>query len=308
MKLEFGGPSPEGWHSIQAKFSCDWEQLASHIRGIEPAGRTETPAGLAKGLLLHAARARWFTLEFATGSDMEAQVLAAIREEAGRQKLPINPAHESEALAHFARYVEFWRTQPHPRPLASEYPIGPTTIYEGAEFTRTARLDDVSWYPEGGDALWLGECKTTSTTISETVQQYELHGQTMLQMLLWRRCRPMQPVAGVMLDLVPTAGKDYGKFARVGIHITDFQLEWFTRSLDKHLREDAAMKAKGWDAEVQRNPSACLRPVSGGRVMRCQFWNLCKFGRQASGEYQLSDGRSLLDHKPVEGKERMPWE
>lgn len=306
------GPSPEGWHSIDAKFRCDWEYLARNIRGIEPAGQTQTSAALASGLLFHAARARWFTLGFATGDDVWASILQAVRDEAAIQKLPIAVEHEQYVLRLMTGYMEAWKDQPRPTVIGAEYPIGPSEIYPG--LTRTARLDDVSKYVEGGNLLWIGEAKTTAGTITQLVDEYEMAGQTMLQYLLWRIAPQGAalhgPVAGIMLDIAgkPGRARKEWEFARIGVQITPFQEAWFQESMKKELTEANAMKAAGWDAVAERNPKACLREASGAFVMKCPFWDLCKHGRSASGNYQLSGGKSLLDHRPEPGRMKMPWE
>lgn len=310
--MKVAGASPEGWHSIDAKFRCDWEYLARNIRGIEPTGQTETPAALANGLLFHAARARWFTLNFATGDSVWESILGAIREEAAIQKLPIAVEHEQNILRLMTQYMDHWKNQPKPTVIGAEYPIGPAEVAPG--LTRTARLDDVSKYVEGANELFIGEAKTTSGTISQLVDEYEINGQTMLQVLLWDLAAEGRSkygsIRGVMLDAVGKPGRkrDGLEFARIPVYITDFQLAWFRESLITHLEEAKAIREKGWDAKADRNPKSCLREVSGAYVVKCPYWELCKFGRSASGNYQMSNGSSLLDHKLEPGKEKMPWE
>lgn len=215
------------------------------------------------------------------------------------------------------QYIEHWKNQPKPLVIGAEYPIGPAEVAAG--LTRTARLDDVSKYVEGSYELFIGEAKTTSGTISQLVDEYEINGQTMLQVLLWDLASEGRskhgPIRGVMLDAVGKPGRkrDGLEFARIPIFITDFQLAWFKASLIKELTEAKAIQEKGWDASVvpglaERNPKACMREVSGAYVVKCKMWELCKFGRSASGNYQMSDGSSLLDHKPTEGRMKMPWE
>jgi hypothetical protein len=213
------------------------------------------------------------------------------------------------------QYIAFWKNQPKPTCIGTEYGIGPVTVLDGLSFTRTARLDDLSRYPEGGSELWIGEAKTTSGTISQLIDEYELAGQTMLQDLLYSRAAQGKamhgPVAGIMLDVIGKPGKYRGKdqldFQRYPIRITDFQREWFARTMMKHLSEATEMKKQGWDFPAERNPTACLRQVSGAWVIKCQFYDLCKNGRASTGAYQLPGGKSLLDHEPRDGARNMPW-
>lgn len=308
--MKFAGPSPEGWHSIDAKFRCDWEYLARVVRQIEPAGQVRTADPLGAGLLFHAARARWFNLHFKVDDGAWDSILQAVRDEASAQRLPISVEVEQQVLKLMTLYIDHWQWEPHPEPVAAEYAIGPSVLVEG--HTRTARLDDVSRYTEGGKGLWIGEAKTTSGTFSQLVDEYDMHGQTMLQYALWRVAPQGEamhgPLSGIMMDAVGKPGR-YRKsmeFTRIPILITDFQVAGFLKRLKKELDEAKAIRDGGWDADVTRNHSSCLRQVSGGYVVKCKFWELCKHGRTAAGQYQLSNGKSLLEKQ--EGTVKAAWE
>ncbi len=311
MNQPKGGATAEGWHELQALFRCEWEYVAGKIRKIVPAGVTETPEPLARGLVFHAMRAKWFELDFKWRPEEEAKVLEAARLEGQNQRLPISARDEQIAIALFRDYAAHYQYMPLPKPVGVEYTIEPTEVVPG--FTRTARLDDVSFYQEGGGSLWIGEAKTTSASMAQTINYYEMSGQLMLQWLLWKHAengeKKFGPVSGIMLDIAKYAdGKGPAEFQRVAVPITENMTNWFKESLRTTLSWRKQIQADGWDAPVVRNPTACQRISAAGRVGWCEFRDLCKHGRAASGNYQFEDGRSLLDHVPSEGKEKLPWE
>lgn len=300
------GASSEGWHEIDALFRCEWEWVARNLRGIVPSGQTETPAPLAQGLVVHAARAEWFTHGFRTDADSQARILAAARAEGAKQQLPITPDDEQAALRIFAAYQNHWQYMPKPTVKHVELEIAPTEVVPG--YTRTARLDDVSEYPEAGGALCLGEAKTTAGRFDDLVAFYEMHGQPLLQDLLWRKsvqgAAALGPIAGVMLDIIGKPGRQRKgfEFARVLIPINDHMREWFERALMAKLERRKELVAS---AKPARNPTSCIRHhASLGYAIRCPYRDLCQHGRAATGGYQLADGSSLLDYKGDEA----PWE
>jgi hypothetical protein len=174
---------------------------------------------------------------------------------------------------------------------------------------RTARLDDVGFYPEAG-GLAIGEAKTTSTPVGDTVREYTLHGQPLLQMALWKVAERGEklhgPIKGVVLDVIK---KPYGKsekpdFTRALIPIRQHALDWYVDNMLMYLR---VMAKVTWDSEVPRNVTACTRGAGKGRVT-CAFQELCMHGKNAAGEYVLASGQALRHHVPTEGKTKFPWE
>lgn len=297
------GASSQGYHELEALFRCEFEWVAKNLRGIVPSGQVETPQALAQGLVTHAGRAVWFESGFKTDDATQQKILEALRSEGAKQPLPISPDDEQKAMQLFAAYQNHWKYLPNPTPLFVEYEIAPTEVVPG--YTRTARLDDVSVYPDAG--LCLGEAKTTSGSIDQLVAFYEMHGQPMLQHLLWKKSPQGEakhgPINGIMLDII---GKPGGKrkgyeFARVLISVNDHMTRWFEDSLAKYLSvRDELMSGRA----PHRNPAACQRFGAGGYAMYCPYRDLCKHGRAASGEYQFKDGTSLLDYKG----EVAPWD
>jgi hypothetical protein len=208
-------------------------------------------------------------------------------------------------------YQDHWGRLPKPTPIACEYKLGPTPLEAGDPFFmhRTARLDDVSRYPNGLNKLYLGETKTTSGSIGQCIEQYALHPQILLQMLLWKMDPKGEatygPIEGVMLDVIKKGyGEESCSFAREAIPVPAFAMSWFPRTLKAWLRIFAAID---WDADVTRNPMRCTRSI-GRATVACEFRELCKKGRAASNLYVMGKGVQLLKHEPEPGKMRMPWE
>jgi hypothetical protein len=304
-----GGVTTHGWHKIESAFRCLKAYQFERVRGIyQPTNRT--PDHFAVGIMHHAMRARWFAKGFKTDNATWLSMMDAGREAAEEGQLPITIKAERMAQRHMQAYVQHWSARVLPRPKAAEYLIGPVALKAGdsKELHRTARLDDVSEYPEGNWQLYLGESKTTSTSISDCVRQYELHGQPMLQLALWKMSKKGEarfgPVKGVMLDVTV---KSYDvnvppKFGRVPIPISEYALEWYVKEIRGML---ALVDEVGWDTEVSRNVGGCTY-MAGRMRVDCAFKELCRFGRSATTKYVLPEGKSLTDKSAWKG-ETPPW-
>lgn len=302
------GASAAGWHSIESFLRCPKEYQFQHVRKIhEP--RAQTPDHFAVGQLFHVAKAHWFSCGFATDEKTMTAIRKLVAEAALLAELPITLKAEQLTLRYFEEYVAFWLRRPQPTVLAAEYDIGPAPLEAGDPFFlyRTARLDDVSKYPEAGGKLCIGESKTTSASINDCVNQYTLHGQPMLQVLLWKFASQGEamhgPVAGVMLDVIQKGYDAPCKFSRVFVPVTDHMLNWYAQSMRGYLR--AAMNVD-WNVEVPRNVSACTRMVGRGRFA-CAYRELCMYGRSASIKYVFKGGKGLLTWKPTDDKSTPPW-
>ncbi len=316
------GPTREGWHSFESAWRCLKEYQFQHVRKIRQP-QAQTPDYFAVGLLFHAARACWFSNNFDTSPKTWTLINEAVQAESAKQRLPVSLNAEKRALELTQLYMNHWSRLPKPKVLAAEYDIGPATLLTNMEelerhengmhsgavsYTRTARLDDVSRYPEGQNQLFIGESKTTSTSIADTVNQYRLHGQPLLQYALWSTApqgeKKHGPVAGVMLDIIkkPYEGKK-PEFAREPLYFTPEVREWFVKAVHQKLRDVAAVT---WDTDVDRNPSACTRQVGRARI-ECPYRDLCLHGRSASVKYVFEDGNSLVTWKRGEGREVAPW-
>ncbi len=302
------GATSHGAHQLESLLRCEKEFQFSQVRKIrEPS--SETPDHFAVGLLFHAARARWFSLNFDSSQKAQASVEQAIREEAERQKLPVSVKAERSTSNLFSAYVEHWLTRTKPKPLAAEYTLGPVELFPGEPSSvRTARLDDASKYEESGGLLALGECKTTSTDISDTINQYTLHLQPMLQAALWHAApngeKKYGPVSGVVLDVVRKAyGKEKPKFARQFVPVTATAMAWFMLNIRLQTKRASEIT---WDSEVSRNINSCTR-VYGRMRKACDFRDICVHGKGPSVKFVLENGESLMSHKPMPGKMKMPW-
>lgn len=305
------GATSAGWHHIEAAFRCLKEFQYAKVRGIS-SPQHETPDAFAIGQLLHVGKGRWFSKRFKS----DEQTLESIRDEmleyATRSKLPMSTKAQREALRYFTEYVEHWRVRARPDVLAAEYDLGPAPLQkgDGPGLHRTARLDDVSRYPEAGGALCIGESKTTSTSVPDCVNQYTLHGQPLLQAALWRLAPQGEamhgPVAGVMLDVIV---KGYGgkrsTFARMMLPITERAVTWYIKNMRATL---TAVGNIDWNTDVPRNISACTRMVGRARIA-CPFRDLCLHGRSATARFVMGEkAESLLTWKPTDERRVPPWE
>jgi hypothetical protein len=303
------GPTSAGWHSIESGFRCEKEYQFQHVRKVAQP-QYQLPDHFAVGSLFHAARARWFALRFATDAKAWESISDAVKKEAVGERLPVTLKAEQLTLNIFAQYMEHWSHRVLPTPMLAEYEVGPAPLEKGDPFFlwRTARLDDVSKYPDGGKDLWIGEAKTGSDSVSSIINTYELHGQPLLQLILWKMSPQGEakhgPVKGVMLDAVQKGyGGDKCAFGRQGIVVTEHSLTWYIRSFKAKLRRLAQID---WDTDVDRNISSCIRAVGRGKFP-CPYRDLCKFGKSASTNFVM-DGQSLLKWLPSPGKAVAPWE
>lgn len=312
MQLGVGGASSAGWHKIERAFKCYKEYQFSVVRGLR-IPRDQTPDAFAIGSLFHAMRARWFSLDFDTSPKSWKKIQDAMEEEILLQTEPVSFEARRRAQTYITEYMEHWKLRPRPEPIAAEYLLGPVELGKDDPFYahRTAKLDDVSRYPEAGGQLCIGESKTTSGEINDCINQYQLHGQTMLQYILWNLAPQGKathgPVAGTILDITK---KGYGgkpsKFARHFIPFEPRAIAWFKQSL--RYRLGMANKIT-WDMDASflRNVAACTRIEGRGRIP-CDFRDLCQFGEAAAGKYVLADGKPLSSFKPEKGKRVQPWE
>lgn len=304
-----GGVTEAGWHSIEDWFICPKMFQFRHVRGIGTPAQYE-PSYFTVGRMLHAGKAKWFARGFKTSEKTMKKVHAAAELEAHQGKLPPTREALRDGHRYIDEYVAHWSLRPLPKPVAAEYKVGPAPFSAGDPLFvfRTARLDDVSNYPEAGGTLCIGETKSTSGSVNDVVEEYTLHGQTMLQFLLWRHAPEGEEmhgkVAGTVLDVIK---KGYGgkksQFSRVFIPFSEYALDWFAKNLRANLR---AAGGVDWDSEVPRNPKMCSRKV-GNKLVVCEFRELCKHGRSGSIKYVFKDsGKSLTDKKMWKG-ETPPW-
>lgn len=306
-----GGPSSAGFHAIQAITYCPKEFQLDVIRQIHVPVEYN-PDHFSVGSIFHAGRARWFSLAFATGAKAWRQIQAACWEEYEAQKLPVTFKAHRIALTYLSEYIEHYSLLPKPKPIAAEYLLGPAALKpdDPLYMFRTAKLDDVSRYPEHGMELCIGESKTTSGSISDCIKQYELHGQPILQYILWTLSKQGEathgPVAGTILDVTQ---KGYGgrkcQFRRHFIPFEPSVVSWFKKSMRGFLKDASKID---WNSYARRNFSSCTRMGGRGRV-DCTYKKLCTYGRGASSSYVIGpDSKRLGSWKPTEGRETPPWE
>jgi hypothetical protein len=306
------GASKAGWHNISTFLKCPKEYQMSMIRGIS-VPRTLLPDPLAIGQLFHEGRAHWFNSGFPTGAEYWGKLKTYINASADTSNPPIRPDAVTRTLSYLEQYCSHWAMRAKPTVVGVEYEIeAPLRKDDPLYLHRTARLDDVSQYPEANGKLCIGECKTTSVGIDDAVNEYTLHGQPMLQYLLWQMSKKGHakhgkkygPLEYVLLDVIVKGyGKERCKFGRQAVPISQHSLNWYIQSMRGYLN---AASLIDYDTTVPRNISSCTR-LSGRARVPCQFRDLCQFGRSAAPRYVDKEGDGLSNPKynsyPVK-----PWE
>lgn len=308
------GPSQHGWHKISSYLRCPHEYLQEQVRGIR-APMEYTPDPLAQGLMVHAMRARWFANAFDTSEKSWNSILDAARNAANEAPAPFLKSSEEAALNLFQAYMKFYADKELPKPVACEYLVeGQLDKGDGPSMLFSARLDDVSRYAESGGALAVGEAKTSSD-ISNTVREYELHGQPMLQAALWeiapQGAAIHGSIQGVVLDILRkpqgTPGKKgywAPKFVRMYMPFKKEVLEWHVREL-RRAKSEALMLM--WDSKARRNITACTRMIGRARV-DCPYKQLCLHGKDVASQYLLRNGNYMHTWQPTEEQQVAPWE
>jgi len=305
-----GGRTDAGSGRTSLLMKCPKAYQYDAIRGLR-VPQAQMPSHFAVGILFAAMRREWFGRKFDTSEKTWRFLKKKCQQEAELQHVPIRPEDERQALALMGLYIDHWGKRPKPRPVAAEYLLGPCPLVPGMKdevFKRTARLDDLSYYPEAGGALCIGEAKTTSGDVGAVIREYELHVQPMLYTALYNvapQGRAMfGPVAGVVLDVVckPSEGRK-PSFHRVAIEIREKALKEFVESTQYHLELARRM---GWDSNVPR--SYRCTEMHGRMRVDCTFKELCRFGSAVAGKFVLADGRALRKYEPRPGAEKMPWE
>lgn len=309
-----GGPSQAGWHQIEDFLACPKRFQLKHIRGIRQPAAVQKPA-FAVGSMVHAGRGEWLASQCDTRQPAIDKVVDAVQKAAKSDKLPATADAERQALNLVMAYIEHWSGRPAPVTHQVEYLLGPAPLQAGDPLwlCRTAKLDDVSQYPESMRELAIGECKTTSMSVAACVQQYTLHGQTMLQQWLWKVAaqgeKKMGRVRGTVLDII-VKGWDSKKpvFAREFIPFSEYQFEWFTKSLRGYLKAAVMID---YNSEVPRNVASCTKSYGEGKReihFPCEFRDLCKWGKAKAVSYVDADGVQLSNVKPTKEHTVPPWD
>lgn len=298
------GASPAGWHSIEDKWLCDKRHQLSKVWKIrQPAVMTPDPLGV--GGLFHQGRAHWFMSGFAMGADYQSTLHDFVREAALQYDLPVRDEAINRAISYLDQYCTYWSARVKPQVIAVEYDLK-HAVLPGYD-DRTARVDDISKYPEHGFKVCIGECKTTSVSVADVVNEYTVHGQTLLQDLLWEAssmgAQKHGPIEAVLMDVIVKGyGKEKCQFGRVPIRITDYMKNWFLQDLGRHVAEARDMTI---ETKAQRRITSCTRLIGRMRVP-CPYRDLCQRGKPAAVGYVDETGTNLLSKK-YDTKAR-PWD
>ncbi len=301
------GASAHGWHALVDYLECPFKYQQSKVRGIK-VPMEQLPAPFTVGLVHHALRARWFANRFSTSPDNWQSLLAAVEQARLDAQAPMAEEHIREGLDLFQKYMEFYTKLDKPEPVACEYYLeSKLDVNDPDELVFSARLDDVSRYPEAQGKLCLGESKTTSD-IAGTINEYTLHGQPMLQAALWevapQGAQVHGSIAGTMLDIArKPSGKVGPKFVRQFMPINRDALLWFVEDL--RAQKGEALRVT-WDSKVRRNITSCTRMYGRMRI-ECAYRQMCQYGRSAAGNYVLPDGSALNEWQPGAGRQTEPW-
>lgn len=298
-----GGPSGLGYSELEAYLRCPKEYQFAAIRKLgKPV--TAIPDYFAEGGLLHAGRAAWMHLQFDLGLETWTKVQAAMQQARESWDLPMSERAWKNSLNYMTEYIDHWGMREKPKIVAVEHMLGPVKL-DGDNTERTARLDDFGFYD---GALRIGECKTTSGSVNDVVNQYELHGQPVLQQLLWSLAPQGEamygPVAGTMLDVVVKgANGKKCEFARIQLDVTPHTKQWVAAELSEALRKKSTMT---WDSKVERRVTSCTRLIGKARIA-CPYRDVCQHGRAGALGMKV-DGVPVQDWQPSEGKTAAPWE
>ena len=304
------GPTEAGSHDTQLIFRCPKLFQLEVVRQLRIPAQG-TPSHFAIGSIVGAMRREWFAKKFDTGAKTWKHLIRAAQEEAEKARLPIQ--QKDEAYSHYImqEYIAHWSVRAQPTVKAVEYKLGPSPLVKGDRFNlmRTAKPDDLSYYPEAGGALCLADLKTTSNDFGALVREYELHVQP-LQYIALYKVDPMGEkrfgkVAGFLLDAVqkPSERRKKPAFQRIFIEYRDEAIDNFIQSVRAYL---ISANKIDWDADVPRT-FQCTYMAGRARV-DCTFKELCRFGKAAAQRYVLADGTPLKKYKPRPGAEKMPWE
>jgi hypothetical protein len=308
-----GGPSGLGYSEIEAYLRCPKEYQFGKVRGMSKP-MSNTPDYFAIGSFLHAGRARWFAEGFSVSDETWQKMIADVDATRSGFELPSSDLAYSTALRYLQEYVDYWVVREKPKIVAVEHMLGPvridTRMEDGVAFTeRTARLDDFGFYPEAGNKLMIGECKTTSGKISDVANQYTMHGQPGLQQLLWKLAPQGEAmygaVSGMVLDVISKGmGGKRCEFARIGVDVPERLMVIVRNELARALVRKAQVT---WNSDEERRVTSCTRLIGKARVA-CSFRDVCLYGRGGTMGMTFEDGSPVPNWQPSEGKETAPWD
>lgn len=302
-----GGASGLGFSEIESLLRCPKEYQYGAVRKIHKP-TAQSPDYFAVGSFLHAGRARWLASGQDTGSETWEAIKADVQEAREELELPCSDDAERIALRYIQEYVDHWSVRQKPEIVAVEHLLGPTKLGDQVWSERTARLDDFGFYPEAA-GLAIGECKTTSAAISDVANQYTLHGQPVLQKILWdlapQGAATYGEVKGMVLDVIQKgyAGKRC-QFARLFVPIPERVQQWWQKFLLVALEQRTSIE---WGTDVERRITSCTRLIGRGRVA-CPYRELCLYGKGASIEYAFKDGKLLTEWTQSDAESTEPWE
>lgn len=288
------GPSIAGFHKVVTIQRCETEYRLAEVIGAKP---KDPKANMAFdiGGLTHHGRGTWFSTQCTMHVDDVCQEISNFVKASGD---PIKLQAEREAQRLMTAYIKHWRLYPTPNVLAVEYPIGPAPMKKNDPFFlyRTGRLDDVSIWPDSQGLACIGDLKTTSDTISGTINEYKQSGQFMTYAILWKMAKEGQlkfgPTPGVMIDILTK--EENPKFHRELIVVTEHQQRWWYENMSHLLRRAAQITES---TPTSRNTTQCARSISRRGSYLCTYHNLCKFGASAAGQFVMPDG-NLLSERP----------
>lgn len=300
------GPSPSGWHSMQALYECE-QRYVLQKQGVRPlrlpGAMTDSDKRLVIGSMVHQGRAQW--LADGGKSTGYRKAMAAWAKESPERP---HPAEVVESLrlmdAYVIRYQAEWFGHGAHWKRAGRQRVAMLSNHAAVEYMATdketgvtARYDAVMRLTLGGRrGAWINELKTAGklTPSREPAITWGLDGQTLTQAMCWgsEEIKRWGPLQGIVRDvLVKTLQPQFARFY--------IPFSVLGRALAAHRKEIIYMQDRGSVLRGELGPRDFSR--SGRSVERhapllhnwqscqspsgydpCEFRALCLYGLEGS--------------------------
>lgn len=280
------GASGKGWSNLK-DLECyrryHYISQEPPVTGLIPI--TPENEMFAQGVFLHAARAKWFELDFAVDSKTLDECCKAGLMDCIAQNYDIKEKQIEylEYSVQFVNYANYWAIRPKIKPYALEYYLEfdfKVTTPSSDWYVRTTRLDGISYHPDiGGYAI--DEFKTTYE-MGGTVKYYDKwNPQLLLQKLIYDKCKAagqdLPDIVGTMMDIWDK-GKNKGTRSLVIFDdkiLANFE-KWIVKQLEKRCIVLSNSQA-GFTHAADRNMQVC-------NTFNDSFKTTCKYKERCSND------------------------